>query len=72
MSRPAGSAAVLSGAASVRPTFAVDRPGSYQVRLIVNDGALSSVADVVAVQTVNSAPVANAGSRSVGLRRSDR
>ena len=31
------------------------------MRLIVNDGALSSVADVVEIQTVNSAPVANAG-----------
>ena len=45
VSRPAGSGAVLSGAASVRPTFAVDRPGRYQVRLIVNDGALSGVAE---------------------------
>ena len=66
VSRPAGSGAVLSGAASVRPTFAVDRPGRYQVRLIVNDGALSSVADVVEVQTVNSSPVANAGSDQAG------
>ncbi|HEV8395116.1 MAG TPA: PKD domain-containing protein [Vicinamibacterales bacterium] len=61
VSRPAGSAAVLSGAGAVQPTFVVDRPGLYQVRLIVNDGALSSAADVVEVQTVNSAPVANAG-----------
>ena len=71
VSRPAGSAAMLTGAASVQPTFVVDRPGRYQVRLVVNDGALSSVADVVEIQTVNSAPVANAGQRSVGLRRAD-
>ena len=45
----------------MQPTFVVDRPGLYQVRLIVNDGALSSADDVVEVQTVNSAPVANAG-----------
>jgi hypothetical protein len=52
---------VLTGAGGVQPTFVVDRPGLYQVQLIVNDGALSSAADVVDVQTVNSAPVANAG-----------
>ena len=62
VSRPAGSSATLGGAASVQPTFVVDRPGRYQVRLVVNDGALSSVADVVEIQTVNSAPVANGGS----------
>ena len=61
VARPAGSAAVLTGAGGVQPTFVVDRPGLYQVLLIVNDGALSSAADMVDVQTVNSAPVANAG-----------
>ena len=61
VSRPAGSTAVLTGAGGVQPTFVVDRPGLYQVQLIVNDGALSSAADLVDVQTVNSAPVANAG-----------
>jgi hypothetical protein len=61
VSRPAGSAAVLGGVGGVQPTFVVDRPGLYQVRLIVNDGALSSAADLVEIQTVNSAPVANAG-----------
>jgi hypothetical protein len=61
VSRPAGSAATLTGAGGVQPTFVVDRAGLYQVRLVVNDGALSSAGDVVEVQTVNSAPVANAG-----------
>ena len=61
LSRPAGSSAALVGASSVQPTFVVDRPGQYQVRLVVHDGVLSSVADVVEIQTVNSAPVANAG-----------
>jgi len=61
VSRPAGSAAVLSGAGGVQPAFVVDRPGLYQVRLVVNDGALSSADDIVEVQTINSAPVANAG-----------
>ena len=66
VSRPAGSAAALSGAGTVQPTFVIDRPGLYQVRLVVNDGALSSAADVVDVQTVNSAPVANAGGDQSG------
>jgi len=61
VSRPAGSTAVLNGAGGVQPTFVVDKPGTYRVQLFVNDGALSSAADVVDVQTVNSAPVANAG-----------
>src|SRR6185436_2752278 len=33
---------------------------------VVNDGALSSAADVVEIQTVNSAPVANAGADQSG------
>lgn len=61
VSRPAGSTAVLTGATSVQPSFDVDRSGRYRVRLIVNDGTLSSVADVVDIETLNSAPVANAG-----------
>jgi hypothetical protein len=60
VSRPAGSSAALSDPSAVQPTFVVDRPGTYQVRVVVGDG-VSSSADVVDVQTVNSAPVANAG-----------
>ena len=61
-SRPAGSTATLSNPLSVSPTFTVDRPGGYAVQLIVNDGALDSDPDSVAVSTVNSPPVADAGS----------
>jgi hypothetical protein len=60
--RPAGSSAALSSTSAVQPTFVIDRAGLYQVRLSVSDGAVSSAADVVDVQTENSAPVANAGS----------
>lgn len=60
-SRPAGSLAALSGPTSVGPTFTIDRPGTYVVRLVVNDGSVSSAPDTVVVSTVNSAPVANAG-----------
>jgi hypothetical protein len=60
VSRPAGSSATLGNPSSVQPTFVVDRPGAYQLRVVVSDGSLSS-ADLVDVQTVNSAPVAQAG-----------
>jgi hypothetical protein len=66
-SAPAGSAAALAGAASVTPSFVVDRPGSYVLRLVVNDGQVSSVADTVTISTVNSAPVANAGADQTAL-----
>ena len=54
-------------AASVTPSIAIDRPGSYVLRLIVNDGAVSSAADTVTISTVNSAPVANAGADQTAL-----
>jgi hypothetical protein len=60
-SLPPGSAAVLSNPAAVQPTFVIDVPGTYVVRLIVNDGVANSVPDTVSISTSNSAPVANAG-----------
>ena len=67
LSKPAGSAAVLSGATSVSPTFTVDLAGSYMAQLIVNDGAAGSVPDSVIVTTDNVAPVANAGPDQLSL-----
>ena len=58
---PTGSAAVLSDATAVMPTFIVDLPGSYVVNLVVSDGALPSIADSVTISTENTAPVADAG-----------
>jgi len=58
---PAGSAAVLSDAAAVNPTFTVDVSGTYVAQLIVNDGLVNSVADTVNISTTNSAPIADAG-----------
>ena len=58
---PPGSQATLSDATAVKPTFVVDRAGTYVATLIVNDGVANSAADAVSVSTVNSAPVANAG-----------
>jgi hypothetical protein len=43
-SKPAGSAATLSSATAVKPTFTADVAGSYVVNLIVNDGKNSSAA----------------------------
>ena len=63
VSRPPGSAAALSDAAGVRPTFTADVDGSYVVRLVVSDGDLESAPDevVVTAATANAAPVADAG-----------
>lgn len=65
-SKPAGSSAELSAESTVNPSFKLDKSGDYLVRLVVNDGTLSSVADVVKVSTVNSIPFANAGSNQSG------
>ena len=46
---------------SAGPSFIVDRPGTFVVQLIVNDGTVNSAPDTVAIDTTNSAPVANAG-----------
>jgi hypothetical protein len=63
VSKPANSTASLTAASTVNPTFAPDLAGSYVLRLIVNDGSLSSSASTVTVvaSTANIAPVANAG-----------
>ena len=62
-SKPASSAAALSSAAVVSPTFTADKDGAYVLSLVVNDGRVSSTADTVTITaaTANSAPVANAG-----------
>jgi RHS repeat-associated protein len=57
---PANSLAELSDSTGIRPEFPVDAYGRYQAELIVNDGFLDSVPDQVAIDTRNSAPVANA------------
>jgi len=61
LTRPPGSTAALTGPQSAFPCFTPDRAGSYRIRLVTNDGTLNSPVDVVVVSTVNSAPVANAG-----------
>ena len=51
VSRPGGSSAALSSTTATKPTFKVDAPGSYVVRLIVNDGAANSKPDTVTIST---------------------
>ena len=49
LSTPARSKAVLSSTTAVNPTFAVDKAGTYQVRLVVNDGTVDSAPDTVVI-----------------------
>src|SRR5262249_28783518 len=59
LTRPPGSAAALSGANSVSPSFIVDVAGTYVAQLIVNDG-LASAPSTVSVTTSIARPTANA------------
>ena len=58
---PTGSNATLSDATAVSPTFYVDLSGTYEVELIVNDGTVDSIPDIVTFTAQNSPPSANAG-----------
>src|SRR5438445_7997154 len=58
---PAGSLAALSDPTAVQPTFVVDKPGTYTVQLLVNDGTVDSTPASVLITTQNAPPVANAG-----------
>ena len=51
ISKPAGSAATLSGTTIVNPTFVIDVAGTYSAQLIVNDAASNSVPDTVVIST---------------------
>src|SRR5690606_32002759 len=62
LAAPSGSAATLSNATAVRPTFTIDVPGAYVATLVVNDGTADSEPDSVTIETRNSAPRADAGS----------
>ncbi len=63
LSRPANSAAVLINPTSKNPSITPDQKGDYEIKLVVSDGKLESLADVMKVTayTVNIPPVANAG-----------
>lgn len=61
-SRPSGSAAALTGASTIAPTFLADKSGAYVITLVVSDGINTSSSDTVTVTASNHAPTANAGS----------
>ncbi|MCI0530126.1 MAG: PKD domain-containing protein, partial [Nitrospira sp.] len=61
LSIPAGSLVTLSNPVDVQPFFVVDKPGTYVVQLIVNDGKVDGAPDTVIITTENSPPIANAG-----------
>ena len=61
VSIPATSAATLSNADSVSPSFVIDVPGDYTVQLVVEDGKVDSEPDTVVIHTENTPPVADAG-----------
>jgi hypothetical protein len=60
---PAGSSAVLSASTLAQPFFTADILGTYVAELIVNDGAVDSIADMVTIlaTTPNSLPIADSG-----------
>jgi hypothetical protein len=66
ITRPFGSTAVLLAPTSMTPVFTVDKPGSYTIQLIVNDGKVDSAPSTVTISTQNTPPVANAGPNQVG------
>lgn len=61
VSAPVGSQATLTGGDTVTPSFVPDLPGDYVIRLVVDDGALSSAPSLVTITAQNMAPVASAG-----------
>jgi len=61
LSIPPDSTTTLDDATTANPSFLIDKPGSYTVQLIVNDGKGDSDSDTVVINTRNSAPVASAG-----------
>ena len=68
-SKPAGSAAGLSSATSVKPTFTTDLDGAYIASLIVNDGKVNSSPAAVSIASSQAARMVStlAGTGSAGF-----
>ena len=58
MQKPSGSTATLSDPTSEKPTFFADKPGTYVIQLIVNDGISNSAPFKLEYETLNSKPIA--------------
>jgi len=63
--KPNDSSAVIIDDRLQQCRIVIDKPGHYVAQLIVNDGELDSEPDLVAIDTQNSKPVANAGADQV-------
>jgi len=66
LSKPNLSAATLSDAGAVNPTFVADQPGFYVAQLIVSDGVLTSIPGTVLITVTIPGFAANPGSVSFG------
>ncbi len=65
---PTGSNATLFNPSATSPTFYVDLSGTYELELIVNDGIVDSIPDIVTIIAQNSPPSAMAGAdQNVGV-----
>lgn len=62
ISIPSGSVTGLSDRGVPDPWFVADRPGTYVAQLVVSNGIQSSPPSTVTITTMNTPPVANAGS----------
>ena len=65
VSVPTGSTATLSVETLVNPTFVVDLPGSYIIRLVVSNGIEDSLPATVTVSNTNRTPLADAGTDTI-------
>jgi hypothetical protein len=61
ISKPTGSAAVVSNPTAVRPSFVADLAGTYVLQLIVNDGRLNSLPDTVTITAASSGQTIGCG-----------
>ena len=59
--KPTSSSSTLTSSDTANPTFEIDVAGDYEIELTVSDGIETST-DTVIVSTLNTAPVADAGS----------
>lgn len=69
-SMPTGSTAALSSSTAVTPTFTTDLAGAYVLKLVVNDGKVSSTSSTVTINASipNAAPVAKATAAGSSVR----
>ena len=66
LTKPTNSQATLKNSDTQTPSITPDKPGSYTLQLIVNDGLLDSLPDQLIISTENSKPIADAGPNQTG------